>query len=139
MLGSRKGDWELCAELARFLIALDGSGDMLRRAVARVGLRGGGGGGGGGGAENNHQATTTAPDGTSGAKGLGLTVPSRMGSWSNLSSSPVSVSMSSLSSPLGHGHMVDRDDVSASSGGREGGNSVNGGSISPGASSRGDI
>ncbi|KAJ5145437.1 Ribosome control protein 1 [Penicillium bovifimosum] len=29
-LASKKGDWELCAELARFLIALDASGDMLQ-------------------------------------------------------------------------------------------------------------
>jgi hypothetical protein len=38
-LASQKGDWELCGELARFLIALDASGDMLRRAISRVGLR----------------------------------------------------------------------------------------------------
>ncbi|KAA8652153.1 hypothetical protein EYZ11_000459 [Aspergillus tanneri] len=41
-LASQKGEWELCAELARFLIALDRSGDMLRRAVSRAGLRNGG-------------------------------------------------------------------------------------------------
>ncbi|KAI1944670.1 WD40 repeat protein [Ophidiomyces ophidiicola] len=39
LLASHKGDWELCGELARFLLALDSSGDMLRRAVVRVGLR----------------------------------------------------------------------------------------------------
>lgn len=38
-LATHKGDWELCGELARFLIALDRSGDMLRRAVVRLGLR----------------------------------------------------------------------------------------------------
>ncbi|WEW61587.1 WD40 repeat protein [Emydomyces testavorans] len=38
-LASQKGDWELCGELARFLMALDSSGDMLRRAVVKVGLR----------------------------------------------------------------------------------------------------
>lgn len=38
-LASQKGDWELCGELARFLMALDGSGDMLRRAVVKVGLQ----------------------------------------------------------------------------------------------------
>ncbi|OJD15990.1 hypothetical protein AJ78_03822 [Emergomyces pasteurianus Ep9510] len=38
-LASQKGDWELCGELARFLIALDGSGQTLQRAVVKVGLR----------------------------------------------------------------------------------------------------
>ncbi|KAI5288766.1 hypothetical protein KEM54_004889 [Ascosphaera aggregata] len=31
-----KMDWELCAELARFLIALDHSGNILRRAIAEI-------------------------------------------------------------------------------------------------------
>jgi hypothetical protein len=31
-------DWELCKELARFLVALDGSGATLRRALESVGL-----------------------------------------------------------------------------------------------------
>ncbi len=31
-------DWDLCKELARFLMALDESGDMLRDAVQRMGL-----------------------------------------------------------------------------------------------------
>ncbi|KAL4947778.1 RIC1-domain-containing protein [Aspergillus filifer] len=39
ILASQKSDWELCAQLARFLVALDGSGEMLRRAVSRAGLR----------------------------------------------------------------------------------------------------
>ncbi|EEQ90413.2 hypothetical protein RJZ56_001996 [Blastomyces dermatitidis] len=38
-LASQKGDWELCGELARFVIALDDSGEMLQRAVVKVGLR----------------------------------------------------------------------------------------------------
>lgn len=38
-LASQRGDWELCGELARFLIALDGSGQTLQRAVVKVGLR----------------------------------------------------------------------------------------------------
>lgn len=38
-LGTEKGDWELCGELARFLVALDESGDMLREAVVKIGLR----------------------------------------------------------------------------------------------------
>lgn len=42
-LAAQKNDWDLCAELARFLIALDGSGEMLRRTIDRVGLRRGGG------------------------------------------------------------------------------------------------
>ncbi|KKZ57983.1 hypothetical protein EMCG_05535 [[Emmonsia] crescens] len=40
-LASQKDDWELCGELARFLIALDGSGQTLQRAVVKVGLRNG--------------------------------------------------------------------------------------------------
>lgn len=32
-------DWDLCKELARFLMALDGSGDMLREALARTAIR----------------------------------------------------------------------------------------------------
>ncbi|KAL4942285.1 hypothetical protein BDV06DRAFT_165384 [Aspergillus oleicola] len=39
ILASQKSDWELCAQLVRFLVALDGSGEMLRRAVSRAGLR----------------------------------------------------------------------------------------------------
>ena len=31
-------DWDLCKELARFLVALDGSGDTLRHAMERIGL-----------------------------------------------------------------------------------------------------
>lgn len=31
-------DWELCKELARFLMALDASGDMLREALAKIDL-----------------------------------------------------------------------------------------------------
>ncbi|QGA15516.1 hypothetical protein EYB26_003174 [Talaromyces marneffei] len=38
-LAAHKSDWDLCAELARFLIALDGSGEMLRRTIDRVGIR----------------------------------------------------------------------------------------------------
>ena len=32
------GDWDLCKELARFLMALDESGDTLRAALERMGL-----------------------------------------------------------------------------------------------------
>ena len=31
-------DWELCKELARFLMALDASGDTLREALVKIGL-----------------------------------------------------------------------------------------------------
>ncbi|MCJ1388668.1 hypothetical protein MMC18_001517 [Xylographa bjoerkii] len=33
-----EGDWELCKELARFLMALDGEGEGLREAMGRLGL-----------------------------------------------------------------------------------------------------
>lgn len=34
-----KGDWDLCKELARFLMALDESGEELRKAVNRMDLQ----------------------------------------------------------------------------------------------------
>lgn len=37
-LASQNGDWELCKELARFLVALDGSGEILRRSINKAGL-----------------------------------------------------------------------------------------------------
>ncbi|KAL4976736.1 RIC1-domain-containing protein [Aspergillus desertorum] len=73
ILASQKSDWELCAQLARFLVALDGSGDMLRRAVWRAGLRHGG-----------HPAEVNGA-GVS-QKGLGLDV--RSPSWSSQSAAP---------------------------------------------------
>ncbi|KAL4813686.1 RIC1-domain-containing protein [Aspergillus spinulosporus] len=77
ILASQRSDWELCAQLARFLVALDGSGDMLRRAVSRAGLRYG-----------NHT------EGVSGVgasvKGLGLDV--RSPSWSSQSAAPSTLS-----------------------------------------------
>lgn len=33
-----EGDWELCKELARFLMSLDESGNTLRETLERVGL-----------------------------------------------------------------------------------------------------
>lgn len=33
------GDWELCKELVRFLMALDESGNELRKALQRIGLQ----------------------------------------------------------------------------------------------------
>ncbi|PLB43954.1 DUF1339 domain protein, partial [Aspergillus steynii IBT 23096] len=66
-LASQKSEWELCAELARFLIALDASGEMLRRAVSRAGLRNPGG-----------------YAGTGSVKGLGLGLAISP-SWSSLS------------------------------------------------------
>ena len=79
-LASQKGDWELCAELARFLIALDASGEMLRRAISRVGLR------------SNPQSSvkgafpgSTPRFGPAGVQGLGLNLPIRSPSWASLS------------------------------------------------------
>ncbi|RAL11535.1 RIC1 family protein [Aspergillus homomorphus CBS 101889] len=76
-LASKRNDWDLCAELARFLIALDGTGEMLQRAVTRAGLRDGG-------------WTGTGMNGSStSVKGLGLAM--RTPSWSSLSpTSPLS-------------------------------------------------
>jgi hypothetical protein len=39
-------DWELCRELARFLVGIDASGQTLRAALAEADLTGGGGTGG---------------------------------------------------------------------------------------------
>lgn len=39
-LAQRQNDFELCAELARFMIALDPRGDALRRVIDQVGFRG---------------------------------------------------------------------------------------------------
>lgn len=39
-LAQRQDDFELCAELARFMIALDPRGDALRRVIDQVGFRG---------------------------------------------------------------------------------------------------
>ncbi|TPX17444.1 uncharacterized protein E0L32_003087 [Thyridium curvatum] len=44
----REGDWELCRELARFLAALDDSGDTLREALEMARERAAEGSGGGG-------------------------------------------------------------------------------------------
>lgn len=68
-LASQRSDWELCAELARFLIALDGSGDMLRRTIARCGLQNGG--------------FPAGPGSSTSVKGLGLAITP---SWSSVSS-----------------------------------------------------
>ncbi|KAJ5587780.1 uncharacterized protein N7459_003545 [Penicillium hispanicum] len=79
-LASQKGDWELCAELARFLIALDASGEMLQRAIGRVGLRS---------ASrppiNGAHSGLASGSGSAGVKGLGLNLPIRAPSWSSLS------------------------------------------------------
>jgi hypothetical protein len=80
-LASQKGDWDLCAELARFLMALDNSGDMLRRTIERVGLRRTVVG-------QNAGSSDSATD-RNGTKGLGLTlsVPSNSSSLSPRSAS----------------------------------------------------
>ncbi|KAJ5684678.1 uncharacterized protein N7477_001023 [Penicillium maclennaniae] len=78
-LASQKSDWELCAELARFLIALDASGEMLQRAIGRVGLRH---------RPSMNSAGSGLPSRTGSAasvKGLGLSLPVRTPSWSSLS------------------------------------------------------
>ncbi|KAJ5289534.1 uncharacterized protein N7443_009787 [Penicillium atrosanguineum] len=78
-LASQKSDWELCAELARFLIALDASGEMLQRAIGRVGLRQ---------RPSMNGAGSGLPSRTGSAasvKGLGLSLPVRTPSWSSLS------------------------------------------------------
>ncbi|KAL2004233.1 hypothetical protein VTN02DRAFT_5376 [Thermoascus thermophilus] len=97
-LASHQKDWDLCAELARFLMALDPSGDMLRRAIARVGLR------------NGDKSQTASPNGSFAAsvKGLGLSLPIPFPSSSSLSPT------SSLSPQRGH-HRARRgsDDASA--------------------------
>ncbi|KAL4905828.1 hypothetical protein BDW74DRAFT_13282 [Aspergillus multicolor] len=73
ILASRESDWELCAQLVRFLVALDGSGEMLRRAVSRAGLR--------------HGGHPIAINGTaSHPMGLGLAI--RSPSWSTQSAAP---------------------------------------------------
>lgn len=79
-LASQKGDWELCAELARFLIALDSSGEMLQRAIGRVGLRSR--------PTINGNGPHSRSESVASVKGLGLSLPSRTPSWSSLS--PVS-------------------------------------------------
>lgn len=87
-LAARANEWDLCAELARFLMALDASGEMLRRAVARVGLRDNGAG------LQSHSPNINGT-GTS-IKGLGLSLPLRNPSWA----APLSLSPSpSPSSP----------------------------------------
>ncbi|KAJ5436799.1 Ribosome control protein 1 [Penicillium cf. griseofulvum] len=89
-LASQKGDWELCAELARFLIALDASGEMLRRAISRVGLR-----------PDSRSPTkgsfsgSTPRFGPAGVQGLGLNLPMRPPSWTSL---PPTSSLSPLPS-----------------------------------------
>jgi RAB6A-GEF complex partner protein 1 len=79
-LASLKEDWDLCGELARFLIALDASGDLLRRTIARVGLRPG-----------QNPDSTSVDNSTIDMRGLGLSLPAPSLS-SSLSPSPSSLS-----------------------------------------------
>lgn len=96
-LAAQKGDWDLCAELARFLIALDSSGDLLRRTIERVGIR-----------------RTAQSSETGDVKGLGLTLPI-----------PPSLTPSSLSPHRIHHRRRKGSDISSSatSGGTTGGTS----------------
>ncbi|OKP01274.1 RAB6A-GEF complex partner protein 1 [Penicillium subrubescens] len=80
-LASQKADWELCGELARFLIALDSSGEMLRRAIGRVGLRPSPRPSPNGGHSGLGSRTASAAS----VRGLGLSLPVRTPSWSSLS------------------------------------------------------
>ncbi|KAJ5893902.1 hypothetical protein N7495_005593 [Penicillium taxi] len=92
-LALKKEDWELCAELARFLIALDASGEMLQRAISRVGLRSGTRPS----VNGNHSGLPSRSGSATSVKGLGLSLPIRAPSWSSLSPT------SSLS-PQGESH-----------------------------------
>ena len=65
-LASQKEDWDLCGELSRFLIALDVSGDMLRRTISRVGLRSG------------LRADSDANSSSMNMRGLGLSIPMQL-------------------------------------------------------------
>lgn len=65
-LASQKEDWELCKELARFLIALDASGNILRRSVNKAGLNIGNG------SSSQFRNNVDVPNGTSPSAGLGL-------------------------------------------------------------------
>ena len=46
-MAAERGEWELCKEMARFLVGVDGSGEMLRRTLGEAGLRSVGNGAGG--------------------------------------------------------------------------------------------
>ncbi|KAL3491216.1 RIC1-domain-containing protein [Aspergillus germanicus] len=91
ILASQRSDWELCAQLARFLVALDGSGEMLRRAVSRAGLR-----------HNGHPGVNGAGRNL---KGLGLDL--RSPSWSSQSAAP---SISPHGSPAQSSLSIDSGD-----------------------------
>lgn len=104
-LASQKGDWELCKELTRFLIALDASGDILRRSINKAGLNIGNGSG------SSQLKNLNTPNGTSTSSasesntGLGLSFASRRpGSSSTLV-------------PGVNRHRREDSDVSTSSGG----------------------
>lgn len=61
-LAREKNDWELCSDLAQFLMALNPVGDALRRVVEAVGFR---------------ALRSTKPQWVGRATGLGLTIPDR--------------------------------------------------------------
>lgn len=63
-LGKEKYDWELCTELAGFLLALDPSGQSLRRVIDEVGF------------QESQEAQASTED----AKGLGLTIRTQFSS-----------------------------------------------------------
>lgn len=82
-LAAQREDWDLCAELARFLVALDSSGGLLQRAIDRVGLR---------------RSASGTNDNSISMKGLGLALPSAGSSSSLLSPQRIHRQDSDLSS-----------------------------------------
>ena len=68
----REEDWELCKELARFLAALDDSGDTLREAMEMANVR------------------TARTEGDDGALAIRLDIPHRNGNVARPESDPQS-------------------------------------------------
>jgi hypothetical protein len=67
-----KMDWELCKELARFLMALDESGDSLRAALGEVGLAPLGPFAIAGGTDESHLVSRTSRLSFSNGNGVGV-------------------------------------------------------------------
>jgi RAB6A-GEF complex partner protein 1 len=110
-LARQKEDYELCAELARFMMGIDPRGDALRRVVAEVGFRQSSG--------NTHLDPASAGGGVPPARrvGLGLDLPERSrrrspGGSAGTSPTTATSTEASEKSPVGGG-----DYFSASPGG----------------------
>ena len=85
-LANQKGDYELCSELARFMMGIDPRGNALRRVIQAVGFTG--------------KSTYLQPDGSS----LGLTIPQEPRSKQGTSQRrPGSAASSAVSSASGGG------------------------------------